>query len=72
MKRDNFSPTTNTKICSAHFKEEDFERHFGQKKLKQGVIPSMFNFPEQLRKEEPKVRSERLKSIKTKEDTSAL
>ena len=47
MRRDPryFSPNMHTKICSEHFKEDDFIfADASKRRLKQGVIPSVFKW----------------------------
>ncbi|XP_044751443.1 THAP domain-containing protein 6-like isoform X2 [Coccinella septempunctata] len=56
MKRENFEPTNSTVLCSNHFLESDVVRQFGQIKLREGSIPSIFDFPDHLKKRTPKPR----------------
>ncbi|XP_056095645.1 golgin subfamily A member 6-like protein 6 [Rhinichthys klamathensis goyatoka] len=43
IRRDNFTPTKNTRVCSVHFKRDDFVLTIRTlRKLKKGTIPSLF------------------------------
>lgn len=54
MRRENFEPSNSSTLCSKHFLDSDVIRQFGQVKLREGSIPSIFDFPEHLRKKSPK------------------
>ncbi|KAG7457479.1 hypothetical protein MATL_G00227510 [Megalops atlanticus] len=43
IRRDNFSPTQNTRLCSRHFQTGDFVvTDGGQRRLNKGAVPSLF------------------------------
>ncbi|KAL7395247.1 hypothetical protein ABVT39_013055 [Epinephelus coioides] len=43
IRRDNFSPTQNTRLCSRHFQTGDFTvTAGGQRRLNKGAVPSLF------------------------------
>lgn len=51
MKRNNFQPSKVAVICSNHFKESDYEINVqGNKILKKDAVPTVFDFPEHLKK----------------------
>ncbi|XP_031343245.1 THAP domain-containing protein 1-like isoform X1 [Photinus pyralis] len=52
--REKFTPTKHSVICGEHFKEADFLRKVPKKVLKNDAIPSVFDFPVQLKVESPK------------------
>lgn len=41
MKLSNFKPTINTYLCSAHFKESDYDMKGNNKQLKPSAVPSI-------------------------------
>nr|XP_008199222.1 PREDICTED: THAP domain-containing protein 5 [Tribolium castaneum] len=63
MKREHFEQSKYSKLCSDHFKKEDFVFTFGLKTLKLGTVPTIFNFPSHLLKKEPKERSTRFRNF---------
>ncbi|XP_047218676.1 THAP domain-containing protein 6-like [Girardinichthys multiradiatus] len=44
LRRKGFSPSTASRICSEHFKQEDFDRTGQTVRLRDGVVPSVFSF----------------------------
>ncbi|PWA29097.1 hypothetical protein CCH79_00006337 [Gambusia affinis] len=44
IRRKGFSPNTSTRLCSEHFKQEDFDRTGQTVRLREGVVPSIFSF----------------------------
>lgn len=44
INKKNFKPDNNHHVCSAHFKDEDFQQHLGcfRKVLKEHAVPSVF------------------------------
>ncbi|KAM3594714.1 uncharacterized protein V6R79_012728 [Siganus canaliculatus] len=50
VRRKGFVPQNRSVICSCHFKPEDFDKTGQTTRLKDGVVPSVFSFPENLRK----------------------
>ena len=65
VKRDKFSPTKCSFICSDHFLENDFSypctlplsATLKKRKLKQNAVPSIFDFPAHLKKQPVKERN---------------
>ncbi|XP_039286978.1 peroxynitrite isomerase THAP4 isoform X2 [Nilaparvata lugens] len=57
----NFNPNEHTYICSVHFKFEDYYPRYasGLRKLRENVVPSIFDFPEHLQNPEKKIRKRR-------------
>uniref|UniRef100_A0A7N8XID9 THAP-type domain-containing protein n=1 Tax=Mastacembelus armatus TaxID=205130 RepID=A0A7N8XID9_9TELE len=50
LRRKDFVPSDLSVICSSHFKPEDFDRTGQTARLKEGVVPSVFSFPDHLPK----------------------
>lgn len=51
MKRENFHPSKYSKICSKHFEDSCFDKQrFGHPFLIKGSVPTLFDFPEHLKK----------------------
>ncbi|XP_061587274.1 THAP domain-containing protein 6-like isoform X2 [Cololabis saira] len=50
LRREGFVATDHSIICSQHFKQADFDRTGQIVRLRDGVIPSLFNFPVHLQK----------------------
>ncbi|XP_045470797.1 THAP domain-containing protein 1-like [Harmonia axyridis] len=68
LKRNNFQPSKFSTLCSKHFIDSDIVRDFGKIKLREGTIPSIFDFPEHLKKKTSLPRSHRKRPMKTLED----
>ncbi|CAL1295611.1 unnamed protein product [Larinioides sclopetarius] len=58
LRRENFKSNNNTRICSKHFEAECFgKEQYGRKRLKPDAIPTKFEFPDHLqRNEKPRKR----------------
>jgi hypothetical protein len=50
MRREDFKASDSSKVCSQHFVDEDFDRTGQTVRLRAGVIPSVFDFPNHLQK----------------------
>uniref|UniRef100_A0A672HL68 THAP-type domain-containing protein n=1 Tax=Salarias fasciatus TaxID=181472 RepID=A0A672HL68_SALFA len=50
VRRKDFTASEFSKLCSEHFKPEDFDRTGQIVRLWKGVIPSVFNFPSRLQR----------------------
>ena len=50
VKRKNFTPTKNHRLCSNHFSQSDYDDTGFRRKLKHGIVPSIFSFPAHLQK----------------------
>ncbi|XP_072234738.1 THAP domain-containing protein 2-like [Leuresthes tenuis] len=48
LRRRGFIPKDRSVVCSCHFKPQDFDRTGQSTRLKEGVTPSVFNFPVRL------------------------
>ncbi|XP_051795799.1 THAP domain-containing protein 6-like [Acanthochromis polyacanthus] len=66
VRRKGFVPTKRSVLCSEHFKAEDFDRTGQIVRLREGVKPSVFNFPSYLQK---KVRSRKTKTSQKAEES---
>ncbi|XP_028320827.1 THAP domain-containing protein 6-like [Gouania willdenowi] len=66
VKRKGFVATDWSVLCSEHFNADDFDRTGQIVRLRQGVKPSVFNFPSYLQKEVP---SRKTKTSKKAEES---
>lgn len=58
LRRENFTPTKFSKVCSKHFEENCFDREkFGGVWLKADAVPTIFNFPKHLNKQTARRKS---------------
>ena len=48
LRRDGFAASDRTLLCSGHFRSENFDRMGQNVWLKDGVVPTLFNFPAHL------------------------
>uniref|UniRef100_A0A8C9Z813 THAP-type domain-containing protein n=1 Tax=Sander lucioperca TaxID=283035 RepID=A0A8C9Z813_SANLU len=67
LRRDSFVVSDRTLLCSEHFKSEDFDRTGQNVRLKDGVVPTIFNFPAHLQR----VSSVRVRKLQ-REKSNAL
>ncbi|XP_041634796.1 THAP domain-containing protein 3-like isoform X1 [Cheilinus undulatus] len=67
LRRANFEPSNHSVLCSSHFKPEDFDMTGQTTRLREGVIPSVFKFPEKTRKVQSPLRPKMLarKTVKS-------
>lgn len=61
IRRQNFKPSSTSRICSEHFKKTDFTASKNRRRLRESAIPSIFNFPPHL---QPKPKPQRRKLIR--------
>lgn len=59
-RREKFTPTASTRLCSQHFKSTDYETHFGRTILKKDAVPSVFHFPKHLQKKQDNQKRRKL------------
>ncbi|XP_034060419.1 THAP domain-containing protein 2-like [Gymnodraco acuticeps] len=52
LRRDGFVSSGRTLLCSEHFRSEEFDRKGQTVRLKDGVVPTIFNFPAHLQRPE--------------------
>lgn len=50
LRRDGFVASKSSKLCSEHFRSEDFDRTGQTVRLRAGVVPTIFNFPAHLQR----------------------
>ncbi|XP_039641835.1 THAP domain-containing protein 6-like isoform X2 [Perca fluviatilis] len=50
LRRDGFVASDRTPLCSEHFRSEDFDRTGQNVRLKDGAVPTIFNFPAHLQR----------------------
>lgn len=50
MKRENWFPTANSRICSSHFEDKFMYEVNDVRRLLHSAVPSIFNFPSRLQK----------------------
>ena len=69
MRREDFSPTRFSRLCSKHFKNEDFDRSLNTVRLPDGAVPCIFEaFPAHLNREEkPKRKTPKVRLMDPKE-----
>ncbi|XP_047106050.1 THAP domain-containing protein 2-like [Schistocerca piceifrons] len=56
MKRENWFPTTASYLCSAHFEEKYMYHTNVQRRLLSKAVPTIFNFPPHLQKQDKVLR----------------
>ncbi|KAK0132535.1 THAP domain-containing protein 6 [Merluccius polli] len=52
LRRDGFAASNRSLLCSEHFRSEDFDRTGQTVRVKDGVVPTIFNFPAHLQRSE--------------------
>ncbi|KAK7603513.1 hypothetical protein V9T40_003512 [Parthenolecanium corni] len=74
MKRDKWTPTKYSKLCSNHFSSDSYETSgwSSKPKLKSDAVPTMFQFPKHLQKPEKLRKSPNLRKHKIKEAMDLL
>nr|XP_061817953.1 THAP domain-containing protein 6-like [Nerophis lumbriciformis] len=50
LRREAFMASSSTRLCSQHFRKEDFDRTGQTVRIRDGVVPSVFNFPTHLQR----------------------
>lgn len=50
MKRDKWAPTMSSVLCSEHFSTKSFDRKGQTTRLREDAVPTLFEFPQHLRK----------------------
>ncbi|CAL1269962.1 unnamed protein product [Larinioides sclopetarius] len=56
LRRENFISNNNTRICSKHFEAECFENEHERKRLKPDAIPTKFELPDHLQRNEKPIK----------------
>jgi len=59
VRREGWSATNYSFLCSTHFEEECFDRTGQQVRLRAGSVPTVFDFPEHLQRTAAKPRTTR-------------
>ncbi|XP_029364015.1 THAP domain-containing protein 6-like isoform X3 [Echeneis naucrates] len=68
LRREGFTAGKSTRLCSEHFRQEDFDRTGQTVRIRAGVVPSLFNFPAHLQR--PVTTRTSLNSKKAQESLS--
>ncbi|KAL2091657.1 hypothetical protein ACEWY4_013920 [Coilia grayii] len=63
LRRKGFVASDRALICSAHFRDEDFDRTGQTVRLKDGVVPTIFNFPAHLQRVSVSLTKSNLRSV---------